>query len=218
MKYCLIQFFILVSMKLIAQPEKYFEGVITYESIYESSSDQVDAKALARELGTSTKFYFKEGNYFQTSDDAEEVSMNLRSVKDQRYYFGEKNNDTIRYVNFSTENETLVDQSLDDSIVYKIAGFDCKKFQLKAKRIGGSNIMTRDYYYTPQLAINPEWFANTNNTHEYIKFQNIKSLPLKIVIDYGVLKVTLTAIKIEHKKIETKIFELPPNAILVEEK
>ena len=92
----------------------------------------------------------------------------------------------------------------------------CNLLTIKTKYLSENLIRTRNYYYSAKTAINPEWTNNYKGNNFDMIYKLTKSIPLKIIDDFGTFKITYEAIEIKRKKTENSIFKIDPKLRLEE--
>jgi hypothetical protein len=180
-----------------------FEGKITYRNDYFSAT----GREINKYLGDTVIAYIKKGNYKQVYPTTSLGYSIIYIQKKNLYYNISQIHDTILYEDCFVKDDTVVSTHRTDSIT-KILGYNCKKVEFIMKK------KTITYFYAEQLPINPAYFEKHNKScyNEYADLS--KSIYLKTVISYPDLILTMTAIKIEKKKIKNSEFKLPEKTLL----
>jgi len=213
----MIRFFTLFSVlaqltiDCLAQKSKYFEGKVYYTYEVTSKKIGVDAKRIKKIVGDSSTLSFKDGNYHHNYS-AGIIEFDTYNQQENKYYFKKRNNDTIYWSNCGEAGDKI---SKFDSVTNKevILGIKCKKLIIHYK-----NKTVTHYYNSDSLSIDPDWFKNYILNDQNQVDQKEKAIYLKSEVEFPNFRLVETANKIERKKISSNVFEISPDAILVEKK
>jgi hypothetical protein len=193
-----------------SQTGKYFEGKITYRFDLVSGNEKVDS-SLKRVFGNGSVLTFKQGSYHHKYIGGL-IEFDIYNREDNKAYIKTRGNDTIFW-------------------------FDCgrggdkpKKFQFAAKKEKVLGILCDElvikyedktesqYYNADSIAIDPGWFARFKRDDENVIDEKEKSIYLKSKTDYGDFLFIETATKVGREAVDSKVFKIPANAILSEQK
>lgn len=198
---------IFLSYNVIAQ-QKDFEGVMVYRVAVQSKSEFISDRVLKTLLavGNDVTIWLKHGNYRQISG----ISDIYFICKDQKVYFKFKNLDTLYYLDYNSDT-TVVTKVSKSNEKKNIAGYDCSLLTVKSPDI------TRQYYYSPSLYMDPEYDRN-NTIGRYDAFaKETSSLYLEFIEDAKGYTASQTCTKVRPTAIPDSVFELPklPQKIFV---
>ncbi len=190
--------------------EKYFEGSIVYEHKYESSNPKMNLKPMEKAYGTRSEFFYKNGNFKQIFNGTQ-LKLNLFLVKENKTFM-QNSNDTL-YYSYEKANEKVVFLETDTLKDY-ILGLECKILKLRSNTLDGTFHRNAEYYYNEKTKIDPKLSKNQIYGSINLIYEKTRAIPLKLVTDYGDMKITMTAIEIKPKKIEDSFFEIAKNALV----
>jgi hypothetical protein len=129
-----------------------------------------------------------------------------------KFYFIKQDIDTIHWSDCATKGDSILKMVHNPKKV-KILGILCDELIFYyADRV------VSDYYNQDLFAINPTWFKNFTRDNENIVDENEKAVCLKHKIEYNGFTYIQTAVGFSRKKINSNIFALSANSILIEEK
>jgi len=183
-----------------------FEGEIIYKVSVKSNTRTVTEQEVTHMIGTEQHFYVKRGNS-KTTNNGAFSSWQSYSSKDKRNYYQPKGIDTIFWLAaINKDTVKRIELRKNDTT---ILGYKCDKLTFFL------NNATEVFYFSKQLAIDPEFSMADRSGIWYIYLTKAGSWPLK-QIHYGKLyNTTTTAIKVERKKVSDDIFKLPPRLPVV---
>lgn len=144
----------------------FFEGKIVYDLNYISKQENVSNERIQQFIGSKMIFFIKNGNTRREYYNPEGKLLNFRifNQKDHISYMNIVDEDTIFY------HDPIVEE-FDNEIkkeedIHTIAGYECSKISVISTPKAGFEkygINSSNYYITPELKINPEWFSNFNS-------------------------------------------------------
>ena len=75
------------------------------------------------------------------------------------------------------------------------------------------------FYFNPDtLRIDPNWYKHFTTANKNFNSQKMKSIYLKYKAEYPDFIVTVTATSLKWQELENKLFLVPKNKILIEDK
>ena len=188
-----------------------FEGVVHYKRTFTIIDNRISIDQLEKDYGKKSTVYIKNG-YYKSIDDSDFMTMQLYRYTDQKMYFFNKNTDTLFYLstNFREKNkyEFHLKKQTDT-----ILGVVCDRLEVKIN----ANL-TYIYYFSSKYSLDPEFYKNYTLINKNEILNRMKSIYLKFT---GISKdyiLTSEAVKIELKKLDESIFDIPKHKILIEKK
>ena len=187
-----------------------FEGEIKYELNYISKSSQYTLEIMQNEFGTETTTYIKNGFYKEITD-SKFMSYQLFRYVDNRIYFQHKvKSDTLWY------SLTISEQKLD--FKYEIHEKSDTILNIVCdKLIYQDEYGIKTYYYSSDYSLNPELYKDFTYSNKYEILKLMKSVYLKLVMEYEPFIVEITATDIKRKVLNDKVFDLPKHTILIKQ-
>jgi len=188
--------------------QKYFEGTIKYKYDYIIKNDKLSIDRLKDFFGTSSEFYFKEGNFLERYDKGI-LKEQLYRMKDHRLYFRNKTSDTVNYSNTLLPGKQIIKTEINidkDTVL----GIICHELVIDYDDYKFSLYFNRDY------AIDPDWYVDYKRNGKDVYSRLIKSIYLKFKLEYKDFILIGTAAEINRKKLEDSVFDLKKQEVLVE--
>jgi hypothetical protein len=199
---------------------KYFEGVVEYEIKIESHIPGVSDNELREKFGSKLLLHFKNGNYVREYVDGAGFTLN------RQYYLHEKNMMYMHNIFFSPDTvyyqdaaeKQLISYKVETGPTEKILGVECHSAIVSGKYIspytGDTTTSTLVYYFSPDLPVNPGWWAKMYIWNDVIK--EYKSVATKFIEEDPVIaKQTYTAVKVTWQPVPEDIFKIDPKLVLV---
>jgi len=185
--------------------EKMFEGKISYKHSFASCSPNYDEGFLRMTIGSSSDYYYKNGNYkwvIKESVFSEDVYL-----KDEnRNYFLVGGRD-VYYGEGSEKSEDILGYSIKKNRL-KILGYSCNMLYLSARQKKDNSIVDRYIFYSPEIKIDTNAFSKLEYlSHNFIS-SKIHSLPLKIIMHNPDFEVIWEATDIEFITLNDSIFNI----------
>jgi hypothetical protein len=172
--------FILAEVYACCQSNKEFEGIIRYQHKFLFTYPGIDTSAIKDELGTSSVFYYKEGNYKWIITSEKKSDIEYFNAATQTVFFLYGNNDTLFMGPKNGYDDSLL-LFKEDHKNYTICGLNCRKAEtISVAKNDTAMVMKRTVYYSPAVPVAPGRFSSyrTYASNEVIKKTN--SWPLKI--------------------------------------
>lgn len=193
------------------KPKVYFEGQITFNFSYVIKTKNVDSAYLDKIFGTNAILTFKEGNFFETYDKGY-IKTQIYNKNNNRTYLQKDFSDTLYWFDCGTEYEKPIHTNIH-SKKENILGIECDELTTIYK-----NKTVRFYFNPDSLVINPIWYDKFTLSNKNINTKIMKSMYLKYQLDYPDFTVTASATFIKNQSIDSTIFNIPQNKILIEDK
>ena len=191
--------------------QNYFEGKIIYKLDVKTKDPGLDPAKLKAYFGQEVTLVFKDGNCYYSFKDGPHDFW-LYNKADNKSYLSKRGTDTIYWIDCSAGGNRIQKLRLT-GIKETILGIDCNEMLIQY-----SEITTTRYFNSDSIPVNPAWFKNYKRDDEYLIDEKQKSIFLKSETEFEKFIVIETAVKISWEPVNEKIFKLPENAILVEEK
>jgi|SRR6478609_4375587 len=189
-----------------------FEGTVTYAITYEGN-EAYTSSAQAK-MGKVSRYCFRMGNYYQEYD-GQELEYNLY-LKQLNYYFTKyRGIDTLDLFDCNRELATKHDIHVirTKKTHEMILGKDCQVITVDYHE-DKSFLKNIDFYYNPHvMPINPKWEAHNPMYNSSAVFERTRALPLKIIYDYGELRIIYTATEIKEQELESFFEETEKTAL-----
>ncbi|MEI9908644.1 MAG: hypothetical protein WDO71_02640 [Bacteroidota bacterium] len=179
---------------------KEFEGIVVYKVDVKSKIEGVGDKAWKNmlALGDSMTVMIKQGNYRQSTG----ITDIYLITKDEKAYFRFKGIDTLFYVDYSSDTSTVLNISRAEE-KKSVAGFECRPITIRTKAI------TRKYYYSPSLYMNPEYDKNNRIGRYDVFAKETSSLYLSAFEDNESYTTSYTCTRLQQGPVEKNVFDLP---------
>ncbi len=190
-----------------------FEGIIDYKIEYFSKSEHVKVEDLENSGGKSTKTYYKDG-YFLDICDSDFMNYQLF-----------RHDDKSRYCKVKIESDTLSKISINakEKLEFKydlikdsdtVLGYKCNKLIV----YNNTRKTKTSYYYSDKISLNPIYYKDFLDLNKNKIVEIMKSYYLRMTYENEYFIADMTAINIEEKKLDDKIFSIPNHKYLKEEK
>lgn len=190
-------------MFLIAhgQNSNSFEGIIKYKLKFQDKTGEMSDEDGKMFMGDEQIYYIKENKYRSEMNGMMKMTQ-IYSGNDTLYSLM-GGIDAVLF-NLAIENpDSLISYKIEDS-KEKIKGLKCKVLKIIADN------GTVDYYFNPIIAIASDAYKN----HKYgfwklsLEVTN-GALPLKLIADYGDVKIETVAKKITPQALNDNLFIVP---------
>ncbi|MFT6921687.1 MAG: hypothetical protein ACJA1C_000684 [Crocinitomicaceae bacterium] len=185
-----------------------FEGILESKVTYTSKIDSLSATDLFGQSSAKDVTFIKDG-FFKVTSSTDFMSMMLwRHLDTTLYYFNKSSGDTLWFDRTNSHPGSIVEHQIIRN-ADTILNYVCDALVMINDK---DKVLT--YYYSPELSLNPEFYLNATNSAKYEVMKLIKSVTLRIKIEssYGI--VDSEAVKITHKKLDDKLFDLPTHSVL----
>ena len=211
--------FVMLSLALFVvflskgQDNKEFEGVIKYKHRFLFNSADIDSLEIMNTLGTSSEFYYKEGNYKWIINSDSHTKVEYFDSKTQTVYSLYGQNDTLFMSRRNGYDDSLTVFKIvdtDDSV----CGLKCKKAETFSFTKDDSDLQTsRILYYSPAVSIGPDRFSFYRTYASNKVFQKIKCWPVKIELRSKFMPFTyiIEAVQIIPRQLSDLEVFLPDN-------
>lgn len=199
-------FFVMISFCY----SQHFEGIVEYEMHYIPTSDRYTTELMEEAFGKRTKTFFKDGFYKELTDSKFMSYQLFRYDKNKIYYKHTTNDDTLRYISTISTNKSNFKYDLytkSDTVLTIV----CDKLVVR------DDYGTKTYYYSSDYSLNPEFYINFTISNKYEIVKLMKSIYLKLEMEYQDFVVEITAKEITRKKLKKKVFKLTKHTTLLEE-
>ncbi|MHA4808934.1 energy transducer TonB [Flavitalea flava] len=193
---------ILVSFIGRSQPTpNYFEGTLVYKVSVQPKRENLKEKDVRKMImkGDLYTVTTRDGNSLETTGFMDAYTIQ----KDKKIYFKFRKLDTLYYMDFSADTSQVISHSKTDSS-FSISGYPCKVLTIQT----GSG--SRRYYYTSSLRSNPDLSKDMTIDHWNLYNQETNGgIFLWSRLEYGYTFETDSCIKVEQKKVDDHLFDLP---------
>ena len=193
-----------------ARAQKSFEGKVTYSLQFISNTPGVSGDVIGQRVGTTQLYYTKGANYkYEVNGTIDQWSVYV--AKEKRVYGKSTLTDTLKWYSVTTNHDTIYHTELKENDT-TILGYPCARLTFTCK----SGIQV--YYFNRKFFVNADLYRDYREVDyfDYLAISGAVALK-EVFISPGFTEV-VTATKIEQIPIDDKIFELPPNAPVAEER
>lgn len=196
---------------------KEFEGVVTYnKELVRHASDKfaLSYEEAMRDQGEgdgTTDYYYKNGMH-KWADSKGTMELFLPKLKFLYIKTKAEYKNWVKSPIKKSKVEEIIEFKVLDE-VDTILDYPCKVLKITTKfnyKYGGKTI--RYFYFNKSLYMNYKTKKSYRLNFQYEIAKEIQSIPLKIVVFIKGCELTYTALKVEEKAIEDKVFEVPPTA------
>ena len=187
-----------------------FEGILESNVKYTSKIDSLTTEEIFGQSEETNVTYIKDG-FYKVNSSTDFMSMMLWRHSDTTlYYFNKSSGDTLWYDRTNSHPSKIIEYKIIQN-ADTIVNFICNALVILDDK---DKVLT--YYYSPELALDPEFYINAPNSSQYEIKKLIKSVTLgmKIETSYGIMESEV--VKLTHKKLEDKLFELPDYSVMRE--
>ncbi len=197
---------IICLLKPLLVSNDYFSGVIIYEVEVQSKSNRFSSEYFQQMFGTQTTMIYEDAVYMQTYKNGS-IEFDYLDAKAGKMFMKYSGTDTLLIYNANTEKDNILLQVIERVEHDKILNYDCTSIIMKLRNPFHNIEMSTTMFYSEDLKINHELFANTKRIILHEGYKIMKSIPLKLVMENEFYKMTSTAISIKHKN-DQKIGQL----------
>src|SRR5258705_9377606 len=211
MRYALLSIALLSISPAWSQFDEEFEGIIKYQHKFRFNTPDVDSLEIFKALGTSSVFYYKNGNYKWVYYSESNNNVEYFDDKTQTIYSQYGENDTLFMGRKNGDDDSLILFTLKDT-GDTVCGLRCKKADTFSIAKDDTDLQTkRILYYSSAVSIRPDRFSDyrTYATNKVVK--EIKCWPIKIELESKFMPFTfiLEAIEIIPKQLSEAEVYLP---------
>ncbi|MGC4036481.1 MAG: hypothetical protein QM764_11000 [Chitinophagaceae bacterium] len=204
-----------ISFSALAQ-QKEFEGVIKYNHRFRFDPSVADSTAILNELGESSVFYYKKGNYkWIYRVGAATVTVEYFDAKTQTVYLQyPSSGDTLFRSAKKGHNDSLLSFKTFNDSVKVICGLVCKKANTLTFRRGNHEDQDeRTIYYSPEIFVPISRFSLYRTYAMNKVISKTKSWPLWIEVKASMMPVaqTFEAVEIVPQELSDDEVYLPKN-------
>lgn len=183
MRFVFLTIAVFITNSARSQNNKEFEGVIKYQHKFLFSTPDVDSLQVFKALGTSSVFYYKEGNYKWVYFYDNNSNIEYFDAKTQTIYSQYGENDTLFMSKRNGYDDSLVLFKVEDK-GDSVCGLKCRKAETITFTKDDTDLQNkRILYFSSVVFIRPDRFSNyrTYGTNKVVN--EIKSWPIKIVFE-----------------------------------
>lgn len=186
-----------------------FEGIIEYEINFMPKSTDYSIEFMEKELGKKATTYIKNGFYKELTNSKFMSYQLFRYDKDKIYYKHDISGDTL-FFSSTIEKKPYKFEYKIEKKADTVLNIICDRLTYT------DNYGTKIYYYSSEYSLNPKYYKNftINNKYEILKL--MKSVYLKLVMEYDFFNIEIIATDIKRKKLENETFKIPEGKVLTE--
>jgi hypothetical protein len=185
---------------LSCEQSEYFQGEIKYRITITPDSAKIDSVLLKDHYGKEWEFLYKNGN-FVWNMTGNELFKTIYKKTENRYYYFLKDSKVLGWKSGNKTTDSIISiKNLSGKS--SILGHPCDVLELKTILLSERIKRTRHYFYAQDFKVNPKWYLNNLDGNFNEVYKRTKSIPLKIVDDYGEFKIEYEAIKISRTEIK----------------
>jgi hypothetical protein len=206
MKHIITTLFAFFIISLVScKGQDYFEGVITYHLKYSTTDPNINIQDIEKFYGRTSEFFYKDGN-MKWNLEGKYWRNNIYLLKENKAFL-ETRTDTIFWENGRILSEKVVSSNIIKNAT-KIKGYECDELTLELMSVEDSTKRTKKFYFNNTINIDPNLFSNSNWNNFNFIYSMTKSLPLKIIDNFGGVTMEYEATNIEQKHLESSIFTI----------
>jgi len=177
-----------------------FEGMISYDNIYESKTSEISSEQLNNLMGTEQAYVIK-GNNYKSAFNGVFISLHLYRGDENRSYMLTGKIDTLYWEDYSLNKDKAISYEIKEN-QDTILGVPCDVLVIQAEK------SKTYFYYSSKYGINPELFTKHNYGNWYYTISKTKALPLKTVFENEQFIMISVATEITPMKLENNVFEI----------
>src|SRR6187455_935166 len=200
----IFRIFFFLTISSVVCPGQSFEGKVTYETAYKSKIPNVTDALFTEMMGKSQEYNLKNGNY-RTTSNGTFLQWQLYLNKDNKLYTKFSNSASVLWNDGAVNPDSVLKTEFNKEII-DILGYKCDELILTCR----SGV--QKYYFNSKLKVDPKLFENHKFGNWNVIMSKTNSIPLKMIIDSTQFSLECTASEIVPSKLDSKIFELPPNS------
>jgi hypothetical protein len=176
--YKLIAFIVLLTGCDNCVAQNYFEGGVVYKVESRKKDSAFDLTNIPSYPSTKLITYFKSGHWISLPN-AGIVEYQYFNGKLNRIFYKLRNQDTLFYEDYAEQppyHDSIISTRLNyntDTILGKI----CHQFVIN------TSSLKLTFVFSPDLKVDPSWFANTKGGYYNIIFENTKAVYLKCIVE-----------------------------------
>lgn len=192
---------LLLLTPLLSFGQKYFEGEIVYSNEMIKKDSSFDLNRIPCAGSKSTVIDYKNGDFFSRPVNCF-VEYQYYNHSINKVFYKLHGVDTLFYENYNInppESDSIVSVTKynnTDTILNKI----CNRLVLQLPK------MKLTFFYSPQLAVNPEWYENSRGKYYDVIYGQMRSVFLKYIIEGEGYISTAIATKINFSPIGNDVF------------
>ena len=213
MRFVFLTIVMIITTSVCCQHYREFEGVIKYQHKFLFTTPEVDSLQVFDAVGTSSVFYYKEGNYKWVYFSDSNSHIEYFDAKTQTIYSQYGENDTLFMGKRNGYDDSLVLFKLEDKDD-TVCGLRCRKAVTFTFTKDDTDLQNkRILYYSPIVLIGPERFSNYRTYATNKVLNEIKCWPIKIVFEsskFMPFDIIIEAVEIIPKKLSDSEVYLPP--------
>jgi len=211
----LISFFLFFSKISICQD--FFEGIITYKIDTElMQEDHLYNDYYSQKYGDTMVVYLHKEGYFKREyigSGKMGYDWTIYDVTKNEYYGKWKSMDSIFFYNC---NEVITElMSFNKGPDKKILGKNCKSIIVRSFEPKLKENLSQIFYYSGDEKVSPDVFSKFKDGYLDKVYSGSKSHILEWEFEQPYVRVKFTAVSIEKKNLDQKIFELPKGIPLI---
>jgi hypothetical protein len=188
----------------------YFEGKISYEYDFIIRDTTRKTQFFKTLYPTKSVLTFKDGNSIEEYEGGESI-YDLYIVNQNKLYTRRNQSDTLYWFDCGNPGEEILSMKVHSNNE-NILGIKCDELSITYKN------KTVTYWYNQDtLKINPDWFKRLTYTNRNITSKKLGAVCLKVKVEYPDYILMQTVNSISTEKINSNIFTVPANAVLVKD-
>lgn len=212
-----MRYFICTAIILLlscSREDDFFEGEILYTITVSPEDAKIDTTLVQDHYGKESHFYFKRGNYRWNMQSKLWTGM-IYIQKENKLYYQLRESEVTGWKRGEDLTDSVISIKASPSEIF-ILGHRCDVMEIKTKLLINNIQRVRNYYYSSDLKVNPEWIEKNRNGNFDVIYNTMKALPLKIVDDFGYFTITYEATQITPRQLEDSLFIIDSGAHLLE--
>jgi hypothetical protein len=179
-----------------------FEGIISYNTTYESNVEGVTAKEMFGQESSLDTTYFKNDSYLNKST-TEFMSFQLWRGTDTMQYFKNMSSQDTIWFDRTDSHPSSFDSTHIVLNADTVAGYLCNKL------IVYRGNRTYTYFYNPDFKLDPNHYRHYSNSSKFEIMKLIKSPYLRLKITSPSNGLDMIAVNVNIESLSDTIFEVP---------
>ncbi len=200
--------FLLLSLTLcLSVFSQNFQGMITYQTTYESKVDDITTEEMFGQKESSDTTYIKDGFYLSKSSTDFMNYLLWRSKDTMQYFRNKLSKDTVWYDKTNSHPSNFDSTNIEEN-VDSILGYHCNKL------IVYTGNQTYEYYYNPDFKLEPKCYSQYLNISKYNIMKIMQSPYLRLKVSSPINSMDMIAVNILIESLSDSIFQIPDGELV----
>ncbi|MGM0479681.1 MAG: hypothetical protein ACQERC_10700 [Bacteroidota bacterium] len=200
-------FILLAGIICLCSCTQNFEGIISYETTYESKVQGVSAGELFGQKNSKDTTYFKEGVYLHKVNADQMHYLLWRSVDTMQYFKNRSSQDTI-WFDKTNSHPSFIDSTRIEKNADTVAGYECDKLIVYRE----NRVYT--YFYNSDFKLDPHHYREFSNSAKYEVMKLMKSPTLRLKVSSTTGVMDMIAVNVDVTSLPDSIFKVPDGTLV----